>query len=173
MKKVKSTLILKRKTKFPSKNIEDWGLHLVETGRVKEEILQQWLRNEDAEEIELEITIKSIFQFKSNEQLGYLHAEIWRKWYNFYKDQGYATENKDIQEKIRNDIKLHEDVAFYSNEINDLTNNEYKKVKSFSKSSKEETSVIIERIIRLGNEFGITFIDSEEYKKQKRLKLKK
>ena len=165
MKAVKSIILLTKKN-------TEWSLTLQKNDRLRviEELVQQFVKSDEAIEVELEMIIKSVFQFKTSSQLGYLHAEIWEQFYKYYGEMGYAVENKVIQEQIRNDVKMSDDVAFYDSRLNEITQQIYKVPRSFSKASKEETSIIIERIIRLGNGLGIPFTTPEDWKKSRNIK---
>jgi len=167
MKKVKTKLILNRISKKEGyKDSTNYQFTIKETGRVKEEIVQQWIHDENVDFLELDMEIKSTFQFKTTSQLGYLYAEVLIKFYAYMNEMG----DDRIDEAKKRDLKMHPAVGFFEVDKNMFTGELSQFPKSFATASKEEVSECIDKLIRLAGDFGIVIETPEYYKQRKGIK---
>lgn len=126
----------------------------------------EFVKNQDCDEVELEVRITSIFQYKTSSQLGYLHAAVFPAFYQFMIDNGI----EQTWEDTRTSIKLHPEIDFTIEKFNALTNKHYPEVKSLAKASKEETSQFIDKVIRLADRWNLKVEDPEVYKQRMQIK---
>lgn len=162
MKKVEGTATLKRLTPDHYKDPENWVLFLEDEELAIQEIVQQWVRSEDAQELALEFRITSPFQMKSPRQLGYLHAEILPKITRGYQMYG----NEYDKDQVYHILKLN----FFSDSIYDPIRDEYyRQPRSLAEASKDEVREFIDQCIRFANEAmpEITIETPEAYKRRK------
>lgn len=162
MKKVTAPASIKRMDeKSDPFGSDNWVFFIEEEERVIHEIVEQWVRSEDAQEVMLEIRITSPFQQKTNKQLGYYFAEILQKITKGY--QMYGNEyNTDKVDEILVD-------NFLSEPLYDPINDDWYKIKiGKSKASKEQMSYFIDQCIRFGSENFPEFPieDPETYKRK-------
>ena len=165
MRKVKEILNI-RKIANTGIIAKDWKMIINNEGKVIEDCILQWKKDDNCIEIELEIEIKSVFQFKTTSQLGYLFAEVLKKYYQYMYEQG-DDRSDDIK---RRDIFIHPAINFCDYDINTLTGELQQNVKSLKGASKEEVSDLIDRLIRLAADYGLEIETPEDYKKRKGIK---
>lgn len=165
MEKVKDKILLK-KIGNTGTYANDWKIYIEKEKQIIEKCIQQWLKDERAIEIELELEIKSIFQFKTTSQLGYLFAEVLKKFFDYMTAEG-----DDRSDEIkRRDIFMHPAINFCDYDLNGLTGELQQTIKSLKTASKEDVKDLIDRLIRLGADFGINIETPEDYKKRKGIK---
>jgi len=153
MKKVKGICLLK---KLPT----NWELRIFNEPYIIQQCLEQWHKTEDAVSIELEFEIKSKFQFKTQSQLGYIHASLKPVIIGFVQSHG---DERKVDE-IWNDIKVA--VDFTEEKKSCVDGKPYMDVKSLATSSKEEVSGFIDRLIRWAGEWGVRIETPEDYKRR-------
>ena len=152
MKKLRSLLTLKKVS-------GEWKL----TGDLKKltlEAVEIFIRP-DVVAVDLEIEIKNPFKYKTTSQLGYLHAEVWKKVYQWAKSVG----NEWTDEECRDQLKAH--LNFVEQRESKVNGELYWDVKSCANASKEEVSELIDLLIRFLGEEGIPVQTPEEYMKSK------
>ena len=165
MEKVKEKILLK-KIGNTGTYADDWIIIIQNEKQVIEKCIDQWLKDDMAIEIELDFEIKSIFQFKTTSQLGYLFAEVLKKFFDYMTAEG---DDRSAEIK-RRDLFMHPAINFCDYDINSLTGELQQTIKSLATSSKEEVKDLIDRLIRLGADFGIEIETPEDYKKRKGIK---
>lgn len=111
--------------------------------------------------VDLEIEIKNPFKFKTTSQLGYLHAEVWKKVYEWAKSVG----NEWSDSECRDQLKMH--LNFVEQKTSKVDGQPYWVIKSCADASKEEVSDLIDRLVRFLGEEGIPVQTPEEYMKSK------
>lgn len=165
MKKVKGKVDLVRTDKTGIIS-NDWCFEFQHIKASVEEAILQWKKSDDTVRIHLEYEVKSVFQFKSKSQLGYLYAEVLPKIYKYMTEMG-----DDRHDEVKKtDLKMHSDICFFDVEVNHFTDDIYHKPKSLAKSSKEEVIEFIDKLIRLAGDMGIEIETPEDYKKRKGIK---
>lgn len=144
-----------------------WVLILIDPNGVKAQALDKFIKNDTIVSMVLDCDIFRPKQEKTLSQLGYLHAAVWPVFYQYYRDQGEIIETDQQMEKVRDEVKAA--IGF----IDKLTTEHigvkgavYNKIKSFASASKAETTEAIDKIIRLGSEYGMTVPGPDEYLKQ-------
>jgi len=154
-KKISSVLTIKRQS-------GKWDMFIHDRPRLVAEIVEKFVRNDPAiVEVELEIEIKNKFQFKTTSQLGYLHAEVWKRCYDWSKSVG--NDWTDLQ--VRNELKMHLNFVVQKESLVDGV--KYWDVKSCTDASKEEVAELIDKLILFLGEEVIPVQTPEEWKKSK------
>jgi len=164
MKKVKSTVILKRTDKsLPKEDLVAWSLVLESRLRVIEEIIQNFAK-EDTEEIILDIVMHSPFQSKTTSQLGYIHVAIKPQFISWCREQG----NDESEEELWDNLKA--ELGFTIIRESKVDKNTYLDIMSFAEASKEQTSDFIEQSILFMAENKVHIESPDEYRKRKGIK---
>jgi hypothetical protein len=151
VKKLRSILTLK-------KVAGNWKL-VGDLSKLTQEAVEVFIRPEVIA-VDLEIEIKNPFKFKTTSQLGYLHAEVWKRVYEWAKSVG----NEWTDEECRDQLKMH--LNFVEQRFSKVDNQPYWAIKSCGDASKEEVSDLIDLLIRFLGEEGIKVQTSEEWKKE-------
>ena len=159
MKKVKGLIQLKKQSNGT------WKLQIFDTIRIISQCLEQWHKSENAISIDLEMEVKSVFQFKTNSQLGYLHAAIKPVLIKAYQDFGDKTSS---QKEIWDKIKAH--VGFIEEKFSPVDGASYWDVISCRDASKEQVTEFIDNLIQFAGEFEIRIETPEEYKSKMGIK---
>jgi len=128
--------------------------------RLTQEAVELFIRPEVIA-VDLEVEIKNPFRYKTTSQLGYLHAEVWKKVYEWAKSVG----NEWTDEECRDQLKMH--LNFVEQKFSKVDGQPYWDVKSCANASKEEVSELIDSLIRFLGEEGIPVQTPEEYMKSK------
>jgi hypothetical protein len=131
----------------------------------KNKCLEYWLKDPQANGLELHAKIGNKFVDRTPNQIGYLYAEIYPKFYAYMRENGM--EGPD--ELLKTSLKLHPDITFCETHENVFTGEITYQAKSCAggKSSKEELSEYIDRLVRLAAIFEIDIEDPETYKNRK------
>jgi hypothetical protein len=153
MKKIRSILTLKKVSGTWRLIPQDWP-------KLTAEVVEVFTRPEVLA-VELEIEIKNPFKYKTTSQLGYLHAEVWKKVYEWAKSVG----NEWTDEECRDQLKAH--LNFVEQKESKVNGELYWDIKSCADASKEEVSDLIDSLIRFLGEEGIKVQTPEEYLKAK------
>ena len=153
MKKIRSLLTLKKVSGTWKLIPQDWP-------KLTAEAVEVFTRPEVLA-VELEIEIKNPFKYKTTSQLGYLHAEVWKKVYEWAKSVG----NEWTDEECRDQLKAH--LNFVEQKVSKVDGQIYWDIKSCADASKEEVSDLIDSLIRFLGEEGIPVQTPEEYMKSK------
>jgi hypothetical protein len=153
MKKLRSILTLKKVNGI-------WDLVRNDWPKLTAEAVEVFIRPEVIA-VDLEIEIKNPFKYKTTSQLGYLHAEVWKKVYEWAKSVG----NEWTDEECRDQLKAH--LNFVEQKESKVNGAMYWDVKSCANASKEEVSDLIDSLIRFLGEEGIPVQTPEEYMKSK------
>lgn len=163
MKKVEATANIKRLTDDDShKDPENWVFFIDDEHLAIQEIVQQWVKSENAQEVALEIRITSPHQMKTRRQLGYFHAEILPKITKGYQWYG----NEYDRDQIYHLLKLQ----FFSEQIYDpILDTWERQPKSLAEASKEEMMQFIDECLRFADDAfpEIHIEDPEAYKRRK------
>ena len=104
------------------------------------------------------ITIEKLKEKKSNDQLGYLHAEILPKLAEGFENAGYRLPltKKYRDDEVKHFIKTHPEIMFVENRKNILTKEILTTPRSFKTATMKELSAIIDWCIQFAAEyFGI------------------
>jgi hypothetical protein len=104
------------------------------------------------------ITIEKLKEKKSNDQLGYLHAEILSKLAEGFENAGYRLPltKQYRDEEIKHFIKTHPEIMFVEKRKNILTGEILEIPRSFRTATKNEMTKIIDWSIQFAAEyFGI------------------
>jgi len=153
LKKLRSILTLKKVAGTWKLIPQDWT-------KLTAEAVEVFTRPEVLA-VELEIEIKNPFRYKTTSQLGYLHAEVWKKVYEWARSVG----NEWTDEECRDQLKMH--LNFVEQKFSKVDGQPYWDVKSCANASKEEVSELIDLLIRFLGEEGIPVQTPEEYMKSK------
>jgi hypothetical protein len=153
MKKLRSLLTLKKVSGTWKLIPQDWS-------KLTAEVVEVFTRPEVLA-VELEIEIKNPFRYKTTSQLGYLHAEVWKRVYGWAQSVG----NEWTDEECRDQLKMH--LNFVEQKFSKVDGQSYWDVKSCANASKEEVSDLIDSLIRFLGEEGIPVQTPEEYMKSK------
>jgi hypothetical protein len=153
MKKIRSILTLKKVSGTWKLIPQDWP-------KLVAEAVEVFIRPEVIA-VELEIEIKNPFKYKTTSQLGYLHAEVWKKVYEWAKSVG----NEWTDEECRDQLKAH--LNFVEQRESKVNGELYWDVKSCADASKEEVSELIDKLILFLSEEGIYVQTPEDFLKEK------
>lgn len=137
-----------------------WNIYFEDPKMVVYKCLAQWKKDDNAYEILLEAEIKSPFQFKTNSQLGYLHACLLPAFHDFALEAG----NEWSQEQSKTQAKILMD--FVEERRSVVNGDVYYDVKSFANASKEEVSEFIDKLIRFLAEYGVAVESPYDYRKR-------
>lgn len=160
MRKVLSELTIKKTRPGKDLDFKNWDILLPNLNKLKHDILETFRRSPNAVEIYLDIEVKSPYQAKTNKQLGYLHAAVYKPFYVLYKECGYDY----TQTQVQMQLKLNPSVAFVEELYDPITGQSYIDAKSMETASKEEATEFIEKLIRLAAEVGIVVESPEAYR---------
>jgi len=162
-----------KKVKAKAKLIQDprrgWALVLLDPIAVKSEAVDKFVTaSYDGQMILLDATFNRPQVEKSRSQLAYMHVAIWPAFYKYWEEQGDPVEDEETKQRIR-DIVKHA-VGFVEVADNILTptgRDPIQRIRSFASATMEETSQIIDRILRLATEYGIYIQSPEDYLKER------
>jgi len=140
---------------------DNWVLFIEEEERVIAEIVDQWVRSDNAQEVLLEIRITSPFQQKTHKQMGYYFAEVLQKITKGYQMYGNEYDTDKVDQILVN--------KYLSEPIYDPTTDTWDKIKiGKAKASKEQMSYFLDQCIRFASENFPEFPieDPETYKRK-------
>ena len=163
MKKIETIGSIKRldETSDPFGS-DNWVFFLKDEERVTAEIVEQWVKSENAQEVMLAVRITSPHQQKTNEQLGYYFVEVLPKITCGFQMYGNEYDINIVDELLKR--------KFLSDKIYDPIEDTWELIpKSKAKISKEEMSDLIDQCIRFASEYfpEVTIEDPEDYKRRK------
>lgn len=157
MKKVKSTVVLKRTDKeLLSQDLTAWSLILECRLRVIEEIIQNWAK-EDDDEIVLDCVLTKIGYSKSNKQLRFWHGVLKPAFISWCRGEG----NDGEEENLVDDLK--KELGFTIMRESKVTGEPYLDVMSLAEASMEQARDLIEQTILFLAEHKIKIMTIEEY----------
>ena len=152
MKKVKAILLLKKS--------DTWTLEIFDKKRVISECVEQWHKTPEATSIELSMEIKSKFQFKTQSQLGYIHASVKPTLLSAIKERGDERHPDTVW------ANLKAEVGFIEEKTSVVTGTKYWDVRSLATASKEDVKEFIDKLVRWAGEWAIEIETPEDYKKR-------
>lgn len=159
MKKVKAHIKL-----FKPPGTDHWVMTIIDPAAIRQALVDKFVKSSDILQIHLDATIERPREDKTISQLGYMHAAVWPVFYRFYEDQGIQVDTKEEKERIRDDIKVA--IGFVQERTEMITGDKYYKVRSFANATKDQTSDMIDRIIRLAADYGMIVPDPLDYLQQ-------
>lgn len=121
---------------------DNWAFFLEDEERVINEIVEQWVRSDNAQEVLLEVRITSPFQQKTSKQMGYYFAEVLPKLTRGYQMYGNEYDSDKVDEILK--LQFLSD-AFYD----PITDSWYRISKSKARASKDEMTEYLDKCIRL------------------------
>ena len=160
MQKAISELVIKKVREGKINDFKNWDILLPNSVKLKHDILTLFLKSKNTVEINLDIEVKNPYVSKTNKQLGYLHAAIYKPIYQFYKEAGLDYS----EEQIRNQIKMHPAINFVDELYNPMDGVSERIPKSMADASKEEAMQHIDRLIIFCAEIGLVIEEPEVYR---------
>jgi len=160
MKKVSSELTLKLTREGKATDFKNWDIFLPNGRKLTHDLLIVFGPTRGTKEIFLDIEVKNPYIPKTNKQLGYLHAAIFKAFYSVYREAGL----EHSEEQIRNQLKTHHEINFIEEIYNPITGDTETVPKSMADASKEEAMQFIDRLIRLAASIDLQIEEPNAYR---------